>query len=603
MADNDFQSFIDEVLMRNDIVEIISGYTVLKRSGSSMMGLCPLHNDRKSPSLSVSPDKQIFHCFGCGAGGNAINFIESAMNLDFMDALKYLADRVNLEMPKRRGGMDKQKQLAIADKRKRIYEINAVAAKYFYNCLADGENPGIRYLFDRQINNKTIRRFGLGYAPEGWKNLINYLKKIGYTENDMYDAGLVKRRDDGSYYDAFYDGRVIFPIIDVRGHVIAFGGRIIKDGTDAPKYWNTPETLVFKKKDNLFGLNIAKNAKSGKLLLMEGYMDVVMLHQSGYDSAVASLGTAFTVEQARLVKRYAPRAVLCYDSDEAGKKATIRAGDILYDAGVKVRVLTVTDGKDPDEFIKAKGAEMFGVLIEESKPYIDYKIDEARKRFSDDDIDEQSDFLEEVMNILAKIKSDAQRELYLVRVAGSLKLNPDSLRSGISERIVKANKQTLRRERNVAEGRIGPAVAGFKENENRYNTERLLLSLMIDKRVMKEVLGAGLSPDDFCADDVHRRLASCMFEVSVDGSDYSQAEILSMLSSEESGRASSIFLSDREIKDKAQEARRLIKRMIALRLDDESAKVSGDYEEMNRVLHEIIKNKENKDRTNNNGEV
>ncbi len=595
MADTDFQSFIDDVLMRNDIVDIISEYTTLKRTGSSMMGLCPLHNDRKSPSLSVSPDKQIFHCFGCGAGGNAINFIQSAMNLDFMDALKYLADRAHLEMPERRGSSDKRKQMAISAKRQKIYEINAAAAKYFFERLADGDNPGLRYLRERKLSNSTIKRFGIGYAPEGWSNLINYLREIGYTESEMFEAGVVKRRDDGTYYDAFFDGRIIFPIIDVRGNVIAFGGRIIRDGTDAPKYWNTPETLVFKKKDNLFGLNLAKDFKADKLLLMEGYMDVVSLHQSGFGNAVASLGTAFTPEQAKLVKRYAPRAVLCYDNDEAGKKATLRAGDILYDAGVKVRVLTVTDGKDPDEFIKAKGADMFGVLIENAKPLIEYKIDEARKKYSSDDIDDQIDFIEEVSGILARIKNDAQRELYIVRVAEGLKIKPESLRAGVADIALKTEKSNYRREQNMKRrSSAGKTIkTGGRAETEQYNAEKLLLSLMTDRKTIKAVIDAGLTPDDFTADEIHKRLAKFIFDAYADGKAPGQTELVNMFGSEEAGRVSEILINDKNTKERSTEAVRLIKIILSSRLRrrEQQARLEGNDDELKRIFEEIIKNR------------
>lgn len=591
MAYADFQDFIQDVLMRNDIVDIISEYTTLKRTGNSLMGLCPLHNDRKSPSLSVSPDKQIFYCFGCGAGGNAINFIESAMNLDFLDALKYLADRVHLEMPERRGGSDKSKQMALSAKKQKLYEINAASAKYFFNCLADGDNPGMRYLRERKISNATIKRFGIGYAPEGWSNLINYLREIGYTENEMFEAGVVKRRDDGTYYDAFFDGRVIFPIIDVRGNVIAFGGRIIRDGTDAPKYWNTPETLVFRKKDNLFGLNLAKDFKSDKLLLMEGYMDVVSLHQSGFGNAVASLGTAFTAEQAKLVKRYAPRAVLCYDNDEAGKKATLRAGDILYDADVKVKVLTVTDGKDPDEFIKSKGAEMFGVLIENAKPLIEYKIDEARTKYKSDDIDDQVEFIEEVSGILAKIKNEAQRELYIVRVAESLKINPDSLRTGVAELALKTQKANYRRELNMI--RRNSAANTFKPSADRneteqYNTEKLLLSLMTDRKTVKAVTDSGIKPDDFTADDIHKRLAKLIFDAYEEGKTVGHTDLINMFEPKDAGRVSQILIDDKNIQNKSGEANRLIKIMLSSRLRrlEKQASLNGNDDELKRLFEE-----------------
>lgn len=598
MAGSDFQSFIDEVVMRNDIVDIISEYTTLKRTGNNMMGLCPLHNDRKSPSLSVSPDKQMFHCFGCGAGGNVIHFIQAAMNLDFMDALKYLADRVHMEMPDNRTGRDKQKQLAVTRKREKIYELNAQAAKYFFECLTSpaGE-PGLTYLKNRMISNSTIKRFGLGYAPEGWSNLINFLKKKGYNENDMLDAGLVKKRDNGTFYDAFYDGRVIFPIIDVRGNVIAFGGRVVKDGTDAPKYWNTPETLVFKKKDNLFGLNIAKNAKADRLLLMEGYMDVVSLHQNGFSNAVASLGTAFTPEQAKLVKRYAPRAVLCYDNDEAGKKATIRAGDILFDADVKVRVLTVTDGKDPDEFIKMKGPDMFSVLIEKARPLIEYKVAETELKYNLDDLDDKVDFLNEVSVILSKVKNQAQREIYISKIAEELSISPESISAGISgienkEKAIlrRREENKLRRERDIMTG----GVSASHRDRELFNAERLLLCMMTDKRVIGLVKESGIVPDDFIRSELHKRLAALLFELSDSGDGAEGNDILNRCLPEDIGEISNILISDKNIKDKYEASKKPLE-IIALSKEErikDKAISSGDEDELKRLFELKRKKKE-----------
>lgn len=598
MAGSDFQSFIDEVVMRNDIVDIISEYTTLKRTGNNMMGLCPLHNDRKSPSLSVSPDKQMFHCFGCGAGGNVIHFIQAAMNLDFMDALKYLADRVHMEMPDNRTGRDKQKQLAISKKREKIYELNAQAARYFFECLTSpaGE-PGLTYLKNRMISNSTIKRFGLGYAPEGWSNLINFLKKKGYNENDMLDAGLVKKRDNGTFYDAFYDGRVIFPIIDVRGNVIAFGGRVVKDGTDAPKYWNTPETLVFKKKDNLFGLNIAKNAKADRLLLMEGYMDVVSLHQNGFSNAVASLGTSFTPEQAKLVKRYAPRAVLCYDNDEAGKKATIRAGDILFDADVKVRVLTVTDGKDPDEFIKMKGPDMFSVLIEKARPLIEYKVAETELKYNLDDLDDKVDFLNEVSVILSKVKNQAQREIYISKIAEELSISPESISTGISgienkEKAIlrRREENKLRRERDIMTG----GVSASHRDRELFNAERLLLCMMTDKRVIELVKESGIVPDDFIRSELHKRLAALLFELSDSGDGAEGNDILNRCLPEDIGEISNILISDKNIKDKYEASKKPLE-IIALSKEErikDKAISSGDEDELKRLFELKRKKKE-----------
>ena len=363
----DFQDFIDEVVQKNDIVDLISRYVTLKRVGNRFQALCPLHNDKKTPSFSVSPDKQLFHCFGCGAGGTVINFIMAKENLDFMEAA------------------EKNRAAQIHEKKKRMYEMNAEAARFFFNQLIAPENKhALDYLKDRKLLNSTIKSFGLGYAPDSWSALIDFMKTKGYTDEELVEVGLAVKRDNGTYFDKFRD-RVMFPIVDLRGNVIGFGGRILRDKENAPKYLNSPETLIFQKKENLFAMNRAKNTKSGQILAMEGYMDVISLHQNGFDNVVASLGTAFTPQQAELIKRYTDKVVLCYDADEAGQKATDRAGEILREADIKTKVLKITDGKDPDEYIKAKGAGMFQLLVENAESFIEYKVHGIEKKFNLED--------------------------------------------------------------------------------------------------------------------------------------------------------------------------------------------------------------------------
>lgn len=588
MASSEFQAFIDEVVGRNDIVDVISEYTTLKRTGSNLMGLCPLHNDKKSPSLSVSPDKQMFHCFGCGAGGNVIHFIQSAENLDFIDALRLLAQRVKLEMPEPgRGGMSRERQAKIADKKERIYAVNKEAALYFYNNLVSrGVSPGYEYLRDRRITDATIKRFGLGYAPEGWDNLKEFLLSKGYSLEEMHDAGLVKKRDNGTYYDAFHDGRVMFPIIDVRGHVIGFGGRIIK-GSDAAKYLNSPETIVFKKKENLFGLNIAKNDRSGKLLLMEGYMDVISLHQSGISNAVASLGTAFTEEQASLVKRYSPAAVLCYDNDEAGKKATIRAGDILLNAGVKTSVLTITDGKDPDEFVNAKGPDMFRVLIEQAKPLIRYKIDEIKQKYNLTEIEGKLEFLEEVTPVLAQIKGLAGREMYISELARELDVSAESIASGV-ERLAERNHIVdQRREARKLERRRYETQRSIPDNNMKlYNAERFTLSLMTEPKTIKEVLDAGVEADDFICSDIHKRLFKEIVDGYNSGETLSATELVGRFDSDEAKAVSDILIHDKNVRDKEAAAENPLRIILSEKLGrlEENALKSGDQEELQRLF-------------------
>lgn len=552
----DFQDFVDEVRERNDLIEIASEYIKLKRVGNRYAALCPFHNDKKSPSLSFSPDKQLFYCFGCNATGNVIHFIMRMENLEFYDALKLLADRVHLPMPEPGNMADKQKRAELADKKQRIYQMNSEAGRYFFRHLAGekGKNA-LAYLKGRGLTNETIKKFGLGFAPEGWTNLLDYLQEKGYTPHEIYEAGLARLRDNGTYYDVFHDGRVIFPIINVQGKTIGFGGRVLEGDGGGMKYLNTPETEVFKKKENLFGLNYAKNDKSGQMLLMEGYMDVISLHQAGIENAVASLGTAFTPEQARLLKKYASKAILCYDTDQAGKRATLRAGEILTEAEMKTKVMSVTDGKDPDEFIKAKGPEMFRILMEQAQPLLTYRIEEVKKEYDLDDTEQTVEFVEKAAVILSEIKKAPERELYLKQVAKSAGISEDGLaaqvnvlirtRTAIEER--KQEREEHRRFQERTGGRRDMAAMRLT------NAERLLLYLMRYGGALKKVIEAGLVAEDF-TEGVHREMAKLLFETDpIRGREADvHRDILDKLSEEARVSASSILMDQRyqEVKNK-----------------------------------------------------
>lgn len=569
MENADFQSFVDEVLERNDICEVISEYTKLKRMGNRFAALCPLHNDKKSPSLSVSPDKQVFYCFGCGAGGNAIHFIMAAEHLDFTDALKLLAERVRLEVPTFKGGGTSAK--SSADKKQLIYTINREAGKYFYKHLAsDGGKEAYAYLKNRGIKNSTIKKFGMGYAPEGWTNLIDYLKGKGFSEADIYDAGLAKIRENGTYYDSFYDGRIMIPIIDVRGNIIGFGGRIITNRDNTGKYLNTPETLVFHKKENLFGLNFAKNDRSGSLLLMEGYMDVISLHQAGITNAVASLGTAFTEEQAKLVKRYGGKAILCYDSDEAGKKATVRAGGILTASEIKTKVLTVTGGKDPDEYVQKYGGDMFKVLIEQAKPLIEYRIDEILKQYKINSVDENGtealvfpnteakiEFTEAAAELLSELKNPLEFEIYTKRVSEESGVSAAALNAAVSNLKMGRARTEERRAEQMLKRNMAKEKAGI-DNPGLYNAEQLMLNLLCDRTVYRYAVENGLTYEDF-TDKLHERLAKVIFDMYEADGMIDINRVLSGFEEKDRGRVSKIILEDKNTSDKKLAAQRPLK--------------------------------------------
>lgn len=597
MNDAEFQSFIDEVTDRNDICDVISEYAHLKRVGNRFAALCPLHNDKKSPSLSVSPDKQLFHCFGCGAGGNVIHFIMAAEHLDFTDAVKLLADRAGIPVPEFKGGGSSSARSS-SDKKQLIYTINKEAGRYFFKNLAgDTGGDGYSYLKNRGIKNSTIKMFGMGYAPEGWTNLIDYLKGKGFSEHEVYEAGLAKMRDNGTYYDSFYDGRIMIPIINVQGNIIGFGGRIITDKGNTGKYLNTPETLVFHKKENLFGLNFAKNDRSGTLLLMEGYMDVISLHQAGITNAVASLGTAFTEEQAKLVKRYGGKAVLCYDSDEAGKKATVRAGEILTAQNIKTRVLTVTDGKDPDEFVRKSGGDMFRVLIERAKPLFEYRIDELQKQYKIEtedadgikssvfpDAEATVEFTEAAAALLAEIKNPVELEIYTKRVADESGVSVDSLKASVENIRFGVARAEERREQQLQRRRQAQAMSKV-ENVKLYNAERLLLNLMCDKPVYRLAADKGLKYDDFTV-ELHRKLAKAMFDMyDADGA-VDLGRLLQVFDDEERRTVSGILLDDKNTQDKKAAAEQPLKIILGDRNLREQDKLlaEGNLDEVYRLM-------------------
>ena len=585
----DFQDFIDEVRERNDLVEVASEYIKLKRIGNRYAALCPFHNDKKSPSLSIAPDKQLFYCFGCNATGNVIHFIMRMENLEFYDALKFLADRAHLTMPEPGNPADKKKREELADKKQRIYRINTEAARYFFRHLAgDTGKEAYQYLRDRGMQNDTIKKFGLGYAPEGWSNLLDYLKEKGFSNQEVFEAGLAKQRENGSYYDVFHDGRVIFPIINVQGNVIGFGGRVFKGDGGGAKYLNSPETAVFKKKENLFGLNLAKNDKSDSLLLMEGYMDVISLHQAGIGNAVASLGTAFTPEQARLLKKYAGKAILCYDSDQAGKRATLRAGEILTEAEIKTKVMTVTDGKDPDEFIQAKGPEMFQVLMEQAKPFLTYRIDEVKKEYDLDDTEQVIEFLEKAAVILSEIKKPPERELYLKQVAKLAGVSEESLKAQVNNlmrtRTAIEERKREREERRVFEERTGGRRDMDAMRLN--NAEEVLLNLMLDGGVMKKVKESGLAAEDFTA-GVHRTLAELFWQQEAErGKEINHHELLRQVPENEWTEASRIFTTDKRFADKEKAAQQPVRILLDAKGRKEQARLmeEGDLVALDRML-------------------
>ena len=419
-------SFIEELRYKLDAEQVISRYVTLKRSGRMLRGLCPFHSE-KSPSFYVYPESNSFYCFGCGAGGDLITFIKLAEHLDYVEAIKFLADSVGLAVP------EDAADDTTAKRRSRMLELNRETARFYHSVLCSPQGrAGLEYLTNRGIRPETIRHFGLGFAPDGWDALLNHLRDKGFTTQEMLDAAVI-RRGRQSEYDQFRR-RVIYPIIDLRGTVIGFGGRAL--GDEKPKYLNSSDTLVFKKSRGLFAMNFAKSTKQPRLILCEGYMDAISIHQAGFDNAVATLGTALTPEQARLISQYTQEVVISYDSDEPGQKATRRASELFAQTGIRVRVLTVTGAKDPDEFIKKYGAEKFRALIEGSESSVEYAIDRAKRKYDLNTDDGKVSFMREFCAIMADTPDKIAADVYITRISRELE---------ISREAIAAKVQALRR--------------------------------------------------------------------------------------------------------------------------------------------------------------
>ena len=429
-------SFIDEVVARNPIEDVVGQYVNLKRSGANLFGLCPFHGE-KTPSFSVAPDKGIYYCFGCHKGGGVINFQMEIEGLSYGDAVRALAKRAGLEVPEDPQFQSRYKQ------QERLWALSKEAARYFHSKLyAQEGTEGLSYAQKRGMPKSTLTKFGIGFAPNSWNGLVDAMKAKGYTDQELKDAGLVSEKN-GRIYDRFRN-RLMFPIIDVRGNVIGFGGRVMDNST--PKYLNSPETIIFNKRKNLFALNLAKKSKLGYLILVEGYMDAVALHQYGFDCAVASLGTSLTQEHAVLLSRYTEQVVLIYDGDEAGQNATRRAIPMLEAAGIQVKVLRMHDAKDPDEYLKKFGADKFKILLEEASNRVEYQLGAIARKYHLNDDEERIQFLREAADLVASLPSPVQREIYGGRAAETAKVTPEAMKLEVDRARKRREKRKKKQE-------------------------------------------------------------------------------------------------------------------------------------------------------------
>ena len=479
------ERFLDELLSRTDIVDLESESVRLTKKGNSYWGCCPFHSE-KTPSFHVVPDRQMYKCFGCGKGGGAINYVMELENLPFRDAVAVLAQRAGMQVPETGSAPGAR------ERREKILTINKQAARAFHRWLYGPEGAeGLAYLRKRGLSQRTLTNFGLGFAPNSWDGLITELSGQGYDKRDLLDAGLAVSNKDGRIYDRFRN-RVMFPIIDVRGNVIGFGGRVMDDST--PKYLNSPDTPVYNKSRNLFALNIAKTSKAGRVILTEGYMDTIALHQAGFDNAVASLGTALTEEHGQLLSRYFKEAVISYDGDEAGIKAAQRAIPILEKAGLKVKVLRVTGAKDPDEFIKAYGRDAFAKLIDQSENQVDYRLAQIQKRYDLNDDGQRIGFLQEAAGLIAALPSAVEREIYAGHAAQTAGVTPDAMKLEVDRalrgRLRKAKKQQERQDLAPA-SQLQPKARSLRyENLRSARAEEgLIRLLMLDPGLVSQMEG------------------------------------------------------------------------------------------------------------------
>ncbi|MDD6637535.1 MAG: DNA primase [Lachnospiraceae bacterium] len=511
---------MEEVRSRNDIVDVIGGYVRLAKKGSTYFGLCPFHNE-KTGSFSVSPNKQMYYCFGCGAGGNVFTFLMQYENFTFSEAMQTLADRVGIELPQQEMTSAQKRE---ADKRARLLEINKEAAKYFYSLLRSprGEKA-YQYFKKRELSDETMQKFGLGYSDQYSDDLYRYLKKKGYDDEILKESGLVSIDEVRGGHDKFWN-RAMFPIMDVHNRVIGFGGRVMGDGE--PKYLNSPETKIFDKSRNLYGLNIARSTRKSQLLLCEGYMDVIALHQAGFDNAVASLGTALTSGHANLLKRYTKEVYLTYDSDGAGVKAALRAIPLLKEVGIITKVINMRPYKDPDEFIKALGAEEYQKRIDGAENSFLFEIRILEESYDMNDPESKTAFYNEIAKKLLTFSEELERNNYIEAVADKYQIGFENLRRLVNNLAVGGG---LVRERT-------PLKSGINENKKKEDgmkqSQKLLLTWLVNDTGLFETIKGLITADDF-TEELYHRVAEELFDQYERDKSVNPARIVSMFPEEE----------------------------------------------------------------------
>ena len=568
------EELVEEIRSKNDIVDVISSYVRLQKKGSSYFGLCPFHNE-KSPSFSVSPGKQMYYCFGCGEGGNVISFVMKYENYSFIEAVQMLASRAGIELPQVTRSKEEKEN---ADKRSQILTINTLAAKFYYYMLKSEKGAlAYHYLRGRELSDNTITGFGLGYSDKYSDSLYKYMKSKGYKDDILKETGLFTFEEKG-VHDKFWN-RVMFPIMDVNNKVIAFGGRVMGDGK--PKYLNSPETKVFDKSRNLYGLNIARTSRKDYLLICEGYMDVISLHQAGFNNAVAALGTSFTSGHASLIKRYAKEVVLTFDSDGAGIKAALRAIPILREAGLSIKVLSMKPYKDPDEFIKALGPEAYEERIEKATNYFIFQVGTLMNEYNLYDPSEKTEFHNKVADMLLEFEDEIERNNYLESVCRTFNIPLDGLRQLVKKKGLNYIGKKQREEKETIK-------SGNKEKEEAVVlAQQILLTWLIEEKNIFECVAKYVSPSDF-SDDFYKRVAG-IFWAQMEENEANPAKIIDNFQDEdEHKKVAALFnsplinqnLTMQEKEKAVNDAVILIKKKSL----DDRAKNATDISEMQNII-------------------
>ena len=572
---------IEEVRMKNDIVDVVSQYVKLNRRGNTYFGLCPFHNE-KTPSFSVTPSKQMYYCFGCGAGGNVYNFVMEYENYTFGEALQHLADRAGVQLPKIEYSREAREK---AEKRATLLEINKLAASYFYYQLRrENGSQAYTYLINRGVSEDTIKKFGLGYSDKYSDDLYKFLKSKNYSDDLLRESGLFNVDERHGMYDKFWN-RVIFPIMDVNNRVIGFGGRVMGDGK--PKYLNSPETKIFDKSRNLYGLNIARTTRKNYLILCEGYMDVISMHQAGFTNAVASLGTALTSGHASLLKRYTQEVLLLYDSDDAGVRAALRAIPILREAGITSRVVSLKPHKDPDEFIKALGGEEFEKRLEQAMDSFMFRIHMAQKEFTMEEPQGQNRFFERCAQMLLELSDELERNLYIEAIV------KDYRDYGISVEDLRKRVNTLALKGTPAEQRIQPKTTGAqprKRDSASEKAQKLMLTWLVTYPGIFDTVVRYVQPSDFVV-PLYRQVAEMLYQQHEEG-DVNPARLMNaFIDSEEQREVSSLFNATIHLETPEEQNRAFSDAV--LRIRDESLKEKNktlDPADM-QGLQELVKAK------------